>query len=54
MMQVKIFVDIALFHWKVFQKRSTNQDISMTFASAYVLEFSPEVIRKDKIMGQIC
>lgn len=48
------FQDVLIFYNKVYQKRPTNMEFNMSFARAYVLQFSPSVVRAGKEITFAC
>ncbi|MCO5592041.1 hypothetical protein L7F22_046035 [Adiantum nelumboides] len=41
----KQYEDLLIFYMKAYQKRPTNMEVNVSFARAYVLQFSPRVVK---------
>ena len=39
------YEDLMIFYMKVYQKRPTNMEVNVSFARAYVLQFSPRAVK---------
>ncbi|MCO5551993.1 hypothetical protein L7F22_005501 [Adiantum nelumboides] len=39
------YEDLLIFYMKVYQKRPTNMEVNVSFARAYVLQFSPRAVK---------
>ncbi|MCO5577940.1 hypothetical protein L7F22_031777 [Adiantum nelumboides] len=39
------YEDLLIFYMKVYQKRPTNMEVNVSFARAYVLQFSPHAVK---------
>ncbi|MCO5577425.1 hypothetical protein L7F22_031257 [Adiantum nelumboides] len=39
------YKDLLIFYMKVYQKRPTNKEVNVSFARAYVLQFSPRAVK---------
>ncbi|MCO5600434.1 hypothetical protein L7F22_054547 [Adiantum nelumboides] len=42
------YEDLLIFYMKVYQKRPTNLEVNVSFARAYVLQFSPRAVKAER------
>ncbi|MCO5564146.1 hypothetical protein L7F22_017802 [Adiantum nelumboides] len=42
------YEDLLIFYMKVYQKRPTNMEVNVSFARAYVLQFSPRAMKAER------
>ncbi|MCO5550386.1 hypothetical protein L7F22_003870 [Adiantum nelumboides] len=42
------YEDLLIFYMKVYQKRPTNMEVNVSFARAYVLQFSPRAVKAER------
>ncbi|MCO5560154.1 hypothetical protein L7F22_013761 [Adiantum nelumboides] len=44
------YKDLLIFYMKVYQKRPTNMEVNVSFARAYVLQFSPRTVKAGRLI----
>ncbi|MCO5575989.1 hypothetical protein L7F22_029796 [Adiantum nelumboides] len=44
------YEDLLIFYMKVYQKRPTNMEVNVSFARAYVLQFSPRAVKAGRLV----
>ncbi|MCO5562765.1 hypothetical protein L7F22_016397 [Adiantum nelumboides] len=44
------YKDLLIFYMKVYQKRPTNMEVNVSFARAYVLQFSPRAVKAGRLV----